>query len=56
VSGTGAYAAIGGSFNLTARFAAMLPKAKTGACNESNSANPLDQHGVVTGPGTVKFS
>jgi hypothetical protein len=55
VSGTGAHSGITGSVTLTARFAFILPKTNKGACNESNSANPLDQFGVVTGSGTVKF-
>jgi hypothetical protein len=55
-SGTGAYAGITGSITLTTRYAVILPKTKTGACNESNSAIPLDQYGVVTGSGTIKFS
>jgi hypothetical protein len=56
VSGTGAYAGITGSVTLTARFAFILPKTKKGTCNESNSATPLDQYGVVTGSGAVKFT
>jgi hypothetical protein len=56
VSGTGAYAGITGSVNLTARYAFILPKTKKGACNVSSSAIPIDQYGVVTGSGTVKFS
>ena len=56
VSGTGAYAGITGSVTLTARFAFILPKTKKGTCNESNNATPLDQYGVVTSSGTVKFS
>ena len=56
VSGTGAYAGITGSVILTGKFALILPKTKKGTCNASNNANPLDQYGVVTGSGTVKFS
>lgn len=56
VSGTGAYAGITGSVNLTAKFAFILPKTNKGTCNESNNANPIDQYGVVTGSGTVKIS
>ena len=55
VSGTGDYTGITGSITLTAKYAFILPKTKKGTCNESNSANPIDQYGVVTGSGTVKF-
>ncbi len=55
VSGTGAYAGITGSFTLTAQFAFILPKTKSGSCNTSNSANPLSQYGSVSGTGTVSL-
>lgn len=55
VSGTGAYAGISGSFTLTAQFAFILPRTKSGSCNTSNNANPLNQYGSVTGSGTVSL-
>jgi len=54
VSGTGAYAGISGSVDLTAQLAVLLPKTKVGACN-TNSASPLGFWGVVTGQGNVSY-
>jgi hypothetical protein len=56
VSGTGAYAGITGTVNLTGQFGAVLPKTKSGSCNTSNNSNPLNQYISVTGSGTVSFS
>jgi hypothetical protein len=56
VSGTGAYAGITGTVNLTAQFGAVLPKTKSGSCNTSNNSNPLNQYTSITGSGTVSFS
>ncbi len=55
-SGTGAYAGISGSVMMNAEIAIILPKTKSGACNQSNSANPVAGWGVITGNGTVSFS
>lgn len=55
VSGTGAYAGITGSFNLTGQFAFILPKTKSGSCNMSNNANPVSQYASVSGSGTVSL-
>jgi hypothetical protein len=55
VSGTGAYVGITGSFTLTAQFAFILPRTKSGSCNTSNNANPLNQYGSVAGSGTVSL-
>ena len=55
VSGTRAYAGITGSFTLTAQYAFILPKTKSGSCNTSNNANPLNQYGSVSGSGTVSL-
>ena len=55
VSGTGAYAGITGSFTLTAQYAFILPKTKSGSCNTSNNANPISQYGSVSGSGTVSL-
>jgi hypothetical protein len=56
VSGTGAYAGITGTVNMTGQFGAVLPKTKSGSCNMSNNSNPLDQYITVSGSGTVSFS
>lgn len=55
VSGTGAYAGITGSFTLNAQYAFVLPKNKSGSCNTSNNANPLNQYSSVSGSGSVTF-
>ena len=55
LSGTGAYAGITGSFNLTGQFAFILPKTKSGSCNMSNNANPISQYASVSGSGTVNL-
>lgn len=53
VSGTGAYAGISGTLDLSSETAFILPKTKTGKCNMD--ANPLDLQGTVNGSGAVKF-
>lgn len=55
VNGTGAYTGITGSFTLTAQYAFILPKTKSGSCNTSNNANPVSQYGSVIGSGTVSL-
>jgi len=55
VSGTGTYSGITGSLNLTAQFAAVGPRTKSGSCNQSNSANPLAYFAAVTGSGSVSY-
>jgi hypothetical protein len=55
VSGTGAYAGITGSFNLTGQFAFILPRTKSGSCNTSNNANPISQYASVMGSGSVNL-
>ncbi len=55
-SGTGAYAGISGSVTMSAQVALILPKTKSGACNQSNNANPVAGWGIITGNGTVSFS
>jgi hypothetical protein len=57
--GKGLYAGIGGTINVTINYGFVLPRLKTGKdkgqCNESNSATPLSQYGVVIGAGAVSF-
>lgn len=55
VSGTGAYTGITGSFTLTGQYAFVLPKTKSGSCNTSNNANPLNQYASVSGTGSVSL-
>lgn len=52
-SGTGAYAGITGSVDVSAQFAFVQPKKKNGSCNMN--ANPAGGWGVITGAGTVSF-
>jgi len=54
-SGTGAYSGISGSITMTAQLAIILPKTKSGSCNQSNNANPVAGWGEITGNGTVSF-
>jgi hypothetical protein len=55
--GTGSYAGISGTVNVTETFAAIGPKNTSGAhkgqCNQSNSAKPVAFWGSITGSGTV---
>jgi uncharacterized membrane protein len=55
LSGTGAYAGISGSVDLTAQLALLLPRTKSGSCNTGNNVNPLGFWGQITGQGTVSF-
>jgi hypothetical protein len=55
VSGTGTYSGITGTLNLTAQFAAVGPRTKSGSCNQSNNANPLAFFATVTGSGSVSY-
>ncbi len=55
VSGTGAYARISGSVNLSAQLAILLSKTEAGACNTGANATSLGFWGVVTGEGTVSY-
>ena len=57
--GTGLYAGVKGSVNLTETFALILPTVTTGAkkgtCNASENARPIAQMGTVYGTGSVSF-
>jgi hypothetical protein len=59
VSGTGLYAGIHGTVQITETFEFLgsdyTSGAKKGQCNMSNSAPTLDQMGTVYGSGTVSF-
>ena len=55
VSGTGAYAGISGSVDLTAQLAILLSKTKAGACNTGANSTSLGFWGVVTGQGNVSY-
>ena len=58
--GSGLYAGISGTIHITVVFAAVLPTYASGPnkgqCNTSNSAQPLDQTGSISGTGRVSFS
>jgi hypothetical protein len=58
-NGTGAYAGISGTLQITETFAGIGPPYKTGAkkgeCNLSNNAQPVSIWGSITGKGTIKF-
>jgi hypothetical protein len=53
--GTGAYAGISGSVDVTVNFVAIGPRLKNGKCNMSNNAAPVAQYGDVTGAGTASY-
>jgi hypothetical protein len=57
--GTGAYKGISGTLTITQTFGFILPRygsgAHAGQCNMSNSAQPVAQHGVITGSGNIGF-
>ena len=53
--GSGAYAGISGTVNVTVTFVGVLPRLKTGKCNLNQSAQPVAQFGVVTGSGTASY-
>jgi hypothetical protein len=53
--GTGAYAGITGTVNVTVDFVSILPRLASGKCNFANSAKPIAQFGNVTGSGTASY-
>jgi hypothetical protein len=59
-NGTGAYAGISGTLDITETFAGVGPLYKTGAkkgqCNTSNNAQPAASWSAITGHGTVRFA
>jgi hypothetical protein len=59
-NGSGAYAGISGAPKITANFALILPRVKSGKhmgqCNMKNNAKPLSQYQSLQGGGTVSFS
>jgi hypothetical protein len=59
LDGTGLYAGISGTVNVTATFGFIGPLYKSGKnkgqCNLSNSAQPISQYTLITGSGTVSF-
>jgi hypothetical protein len=55
VSGTKAYAGATGTITLTATFAFVLPRTKSGTCNMANSAKPVAQWASITGTGNISF-
>jgi hypothetical protein len=58
-SGTGLYAGISGTLQITVRFAFIGPRLSSGPhkgqCNESNNAPSLAQYQSITGSGRVSF-
>jgi hypothetical protein len=60
LNGTGLYTGISGTANVTATFAGVGSRYKSGAkkgqCDQSNSAPLLAQFSMVVGRGTVRFS
>jgi hypothetical protein len=54
-SGKGAYAGITGTIKVTITEAGILPKLKSGTCNESQSAPPVAGVSWAKGSGTVSF-
>jgi hypothetical protein len=59
-NGTGAYKGISGRLTITETWGFIFPTFSSGThagqCNMSNSAQPVAQHSVVTGSGTVGFA
>jgi hypothetical protein len=55
VSGTGLYATISGSAHVTVSVGFLLPRLKSGKCNESNSSTPTASQQIVYGTGKVSF-
>jgi hypothetical protein len=53
VSGTGLYAGATGSVNITATFAGVAPKEKSGKCNLSNSAPLFGIYQSIVGSGSI---
>jgi hypothetical protein len=54
-TGTGAYAGIRGTFKVTVTNAGILPKLKSGKCNESPNATPVAGVSWAKGSATVSF-
>ena len=54
-SGTGDYRGISGTITMTGQAALILPKTKSGSCNQSNNATPVAAWGIITGTGTISF-
>ncbi len=53
--GTGAYAGITGTIQVSVTFAFVDPKKANGKCNTSENANPLVSYSTITGSGTVSY-
>jgi|GEM_PF-2109492 len=53
--GTGAYAGIRGTITVTITEAGILPRLRSGACNQSPSATPVAVAAMIQGSGTVSF-
>ena len=54
--GTGAYAGISGSAHIQQFFGGIGPRLESGACNNSQNAQPVAASGLIVGNGTVAFS
>jgi len=53
--GTGAYAGIRGTVNVSLNFVSIGPRLPNGKCNLSNKAQPAAQYGNLTGSGVVSY-
>jgi len=53
--GTGLYTGISGTADITLVYGFILPRKASGACNESNGANPTAAQQITYGGGTVSF-
>jgi hypothetical protein len=56
LSGTGLYAGATGSVNITATFAGIAPKEKSGKCNLSNNAPFFGLYQSIVGSGSITIS
>jgi hypothetical protein len=60
LNGTGLYAGISGTVNITETFAFIVPRytsgKKKGQCNEGNNFQPLGTYSAIWGTGNVSFS
>jgi hypothetical protein len=54
-NGTGLYAGISGTLQISVKFAFIGPRLSNGQCNQSNKARALAQYQSITGSGTVSF-
>jgi hypothetical protein len=54
--GTGAYVGISGTVTITATFAFIGAKTKSGGCTMKTSSKPLATYSSISGSGTVSFS